>query len=119
MKKWMALLLLVPVVSACDYLPFGYTEIGRIRRQPAAFEGREVKVGGEVTEVSKIPFLEIRTFTLSDGTGEIVVFALDPLPPQGEKVALRGTVESAAIIGGEAFGVRIREAKRLPGVFAR
>lgn len=115
MRRFLLPFLLAALLAGCDYLPFGFTEIGKIETDPTSFEGKEVKVRGEVTGTARIPFLDSRMYTVSDATGEILVFTSGELPRQGEKVAVAGKVESAAIIGGESFGVRIREMRRLPG----
>lgn len=118
MRRLLLLILPAVLLFGCDYLPLGFTDIGEIRSNPASFEGKEVKVRGEVVDITRIPFIDTRIYTLGDGTGEITVFAAGELPRPGEKVAVRGTVESAAIIAGESFGVRIREGRRLPGFLA-
>jgi hypothetical protein len=106
----MALAAALPL-AGCDYLPFGYTEIREINAAPANFEGKEVKVQGTVASAVKL--LGMKAFTLQDGTGEISVTTAGELPPVKSEVALKGTVRSAAIIGGESMGTRIEETKRL------
>lgn len=118
MRRVLLPLLLAALLAGCDYLPVGFTEIGKIEANPTAFEGKEVKIRGEVTGTARIPFLDARMYTLSDGTGEIIVLALKDLPPRGEKVAIAGKVESTVIVGGESFGVRIKELRNLPGFLA-
>jgi len=103
-------------LGACDYLPAGFTPIADILGQPAAFEGREVKVSGKVVDVNKIPFLNIELYTLRDESGEIVVTRPAELPRVGEALAVRGRVESLAILGGEGFGTALRETGRLPSL---
>jgi hypothetical protein len=46
------------VVAACDKLPFGYTKIGDIVKNPAAFDGKEIQIHGKVVEVTKLPLIE-------------------------------------------------------------
>jgi hypothetical protein len=36
------------------------------------------------------------------------------LPKSGDTIALKGTVKSAVIIGGQSLGLRVEETKRLP-----
>jgi hypothetical protein len=99
--------------SGCQYLPFGYTKLGDIAAAPAQFEGKEVKVKGAVTQITKIPLIEIKTYVLQDGTGELVVRTDGPLPAKGDTLAIRATVSSAAIIGGESVGLTLKELERL------
>lgn len=100
-------------LAGCDYLPFGYTTVKEISASPASFEGKEVKVKGKVKTVAK--FFGMQGFILQDETGEITVSTAtgSELPAAGAEVALRGTVHSAAIVGGSAMGLRIDETKRI------
>jgi hypothetical protein len=100
-------------LAGCDYLPFGYTTVKEIGASPASFEGKEVKVKGKVKTVAK--FFGMQGFILQDETGEITVSTPTgtDLPEAGGEVALRGTVHSAAIVGGSAMGLRIDETKRI------
>ncbi|MBM3356870.1 MAG: hypothetical protein FJY54_03985 [Betaproteobacteria bacterium] len=101
------------VAGGCDYSPFGYTPIGEIVAAPARFEGAEVKLKGRVTDVVKLPVIEFRAYTIRDDTGSITVVTRSELPASGAQVALRGTVKSAVIIGGESLGLRVEESQRL------
>ena len=101
------------MLAGCDYLPFGYTTVKEISATPASFEGKEVKVKGKVRTVAK--FFGMQGFILQDEAGEITVSTATgtDLPAEGAEVALRGTVHSAAIVGGSAMGLRIDETKRI------
>ena len=102
------------LLAGCDYSPFGFTPIKDIVAAPAGFEGKEVKLKGDVKEITKVPFLDLKSFVLHDGSGEISVTTRGALPAVNDKVALTGTVASTAIIGGQALGLHVREARRLP-----
>ena len=106
-----ALLLLVALAS-CDYLPFGYTKISDILAAPTTFEGKRVKLRGTVKDITKVPILELKSFTLQDDTGEISVISPASLPAVNDRVVLEGTVKSMAIIGGQALGLRVEEIRR-------
>lgn len=112
-------LALVTALSGCDYLPFGYTPVGDITRDPQAYQGQKVKVKGQVTGLTKIPFVDVQGYLLGDGGGEIFVSTADVLPARGERLAVVGTVESTALIGNEAVGLQLRETERLPSWLAR
>ena len=105
---------LLILLASCDYWPFGFAPIRDIVNNPANFEGQEVKIAGTVADVVKIPLLEIRVFIVDDGTGQIPVATSGIVPGLRQKVAVRGRVESAAIIGGQSVGLHITELKRLP-----
>ena len=101
------------LLAGCDYLPFGYTPIKDIVAAPANFEGKEVKLKGKVKDISRLPIVELKSFVLQDDTGEISVHTQGDLPAVDDKMVLRGTVTSPAIIGGQALGLHVRETKRL------
>ncbi|MBX3662532.1 MAG: hypothetical protein KF804_08790 [Burkholderiales bacterium] len=109
---WSAMAIAVLLLAGCDALPFGDTPIRDITAAPANFEGKEVKLRGKVTSVTKLPILDLRSYTLQDATGEISVTTRGELPAADETVGLRGTVRSAAIIGGQSLGLRVEEIRR-------
>lgn len=111
--------ILVPILAltalaACDYLPVGYVPVGDIVAAPVNFEGKEVKLKGRVTSISRLPIVDFKSFVLKDGAAEIAVTTQGSLPAVNDEVKLSGTVNSAAIIGGQALGVHVKELKRLP-----
>lgn len=101
----------VLLLSGCDYLPFGQTPLKEIVAAPAQFEGKEVRIRGKVKDVTRIPLINLSMYIVDDGSGEITVMAQDKLPAMGDTVNVRGVVESAAILGGQSIGLRIKETK--------
>ncbi|ALC18181.1 hypothetical protein DSOUD_3465 [Desulfuromonas soudanensis] len=95
-------------------MPFGYTPIGEINRSPGRFEGKEIRVRGTVTNLNKLPFLEIKIYTLRDETGEIAVFTESTLPAMGETIVIKAAVKTTAIVGDQSYGLRLEETKKLP-----
>lgn len=106
---WLLLLL-----AGCDYLPFGFTPIGEIIRSPGSFDGQTIKVRGEVTEVTKIPLLELKGYMLRDDSGEILVFTMGTLPHLNSRTAIKAQVKTMAIINEQSFGLRLIEIEKLP-----
>jgi len=104
---------LVLAVLACDKLPFGYTKIGDILKNPAAFDGKEIKIRGKVTNVTKLPFIENKFYNLDDGSGQILVTTEQNIPGMDEKVAVKVRIESMAIGGNQSIGLHATEIKRL------
>jgi len=96
-------------LAGCDGLPFGCTPIGEIIGDPGQFDGQTVKVCGEVTEETKLPFLQLKSFTLRDSSGEILVQTTGVLPPLHEETTVRAEVKTVAIIDGKSFGLRLVE----------
>jgi hypothetical protein len=113
MKRiWTGAILAGLLLSGCDYLPFGQTPLKEIVATPAQFEGKEVRVRGKVKDVTKIPLIDLSMYVVDDGSGEMTVIAHDTLPAVNDTVKVRGVVESAAIVGGQSIGLRIKETKR-------
>ena len=107
-------LIAIGCLPGCDYLPFGYTKIGEIVAKAAQFEGREVKIRGKVMDTSKIPLLNIKSYSLQDDTGTIIVITSGPLPAMGQEIGIRGFAENMLIVGGQSFGLTFKETTRLP-----
>lgn len=99
-------------LAGCDALPFGVTPIRDITAAPANFEGKEVKLKGKVAGITKLPLLDLKSYTLRDDGGEITVTTQGALPAVNDAVGVRGTVKSTAIIGGQSLGLRVEESKR-------
>jgi hypothetical protein len=117
MRKFPRLILFIGVLlllAGCDYIPSGYIPIDDIHQSPGRYEGKEIKVKGKVTNISKLPFLKTKNYTLRDETGEITVFTEDTLPPMDETIAIKATVKAMAIIDDQTVGLRLEEVKKLP-----
>ena len=112
LKAISATLFAAALLAGCDSLPFGYTPVRDIVAAPANFEGKEVKLKGKVTDIVRLPIVELKSFTLNDDSGEITITTQGNLPAVNDTVALKGTVTSLAIMGGQAFGLHIRETRR-------
>lgn len=114
MKKIFSGVLLASLLllSGCDYLPFGQTPVKEIVAAPAQYEGKEVRIRGKVKDVVKVPLIGISMYVVDDGSGELTVIAQDTLPAVNDTVNVRGVVESAAILGGQSIGLRVKEMKR-------
>ena len=99
-------------VAGCASVGIGVTSAGDIQRSPASFEGKEVTVRGTVNEVTKLPIVELKSYTILDPTGEIRVTTRGAVPAKGERVAVRGVVSSTAIVGGHSLGLHLSERER-------
>lgn len=99
-------------VAGCASVGIGVTSAGDIRRNPASFEGKEVTVRGTVNEVTKLPIVEVKSYTVLDSTGEIRVTTRGAAPAKGERVVVRGVVSSTAIVGGHSLGMHLSERER-------
>ena len=72
-----------------------HTKIGDIDNHPDRFAGKDVRVGGEVTDVLELPLgiTNLAAFRINDGTGQIWVISHNGAPNRGDKVGLKGTAE--------------------------
>ena len=87
------------------------TSIGKILRDPGRYAGREVAVGGRVS--NSFGALGTGVYQVDDGTGEIWVYSQRyGVPGNGAKVGVRGTVSQGFSFGGRSFAVVLRETER-------
>jgi hypothetical protein len=112
-KRIGVLLLMVSILTGCDYFSYGATSLASIQTHAAQMEQKEVKVIGTVKGTSEFPFINMKMYILKDTSGEMLVTTDGLLPKEGEKIALTGRVENAATISGQSLGVHIKEIKRL------
>ncbi len=105
----MALLAISLVVGACQ----STTPIGTLLDDPARFEGKDVRVAGEVT--SAIGLFGMGTYELDDGTGTIqVVTEKGGTPRVGARAGVEGTFRSAFTIGSESLAVVVEKQRFTP-----
>jgi len=72
-----------------------HTKIGDIASNPDRFAGKDVRIGGEVTQVWELPLgiTNLAAYRVNDGTGQIWVISHNGAPVKGDKVGLKGTAE--------------------------
>ena len=108
----LALAAVVLAVAGCATLGVGVTPAADIKRSPASFEGKEVTLKGTVRDVTKLPFVELKRYILTDSTGDITVTTRSAAPAKGERLIVRGVVSSNAIVGSHSFGLHLTERER-------
>jgi hypothetical protein len=109
-----AALLSAVFLAACDQVVvMPYSAIGEITRSPTRFDGREVKLRGTASSILKLPLTDTKIYRLKDATGEVNLWTTGLLPGEGEEVVVLGRVNNLVILDGQAYGVMIRETKRL------
>jgi predicted small secreted protein len=87
------------------------TSIGRVIRDPGRYAGREVAIGGRVS--NSFGALGTGVYQLDDGTGQIWVYSQRyGVPGNGAKVGVRGTISQGFSFGGRSFAVVLRETER-------
>jgi hypothetical protein len=98
-------LTLVATASGCSR--FFATPIKDILDNPAAYEGKVVKVSGDVVDAANL--FVVKFYHLEDSTGRIVVVARKAVPLRGAKVTATGTVHQAFALGDQNLTVIIEE----------
>ncbi len=78
---------------------------------PQNYEGHDISIRGRATAITRIPFVEIRFFVISDGKQGIPVVTYDSLPSADEDVTVSGTFSTVAIIGGVSIGPHLTVGK--------
>ncbi len=94
MKRLLAYAVLI-MVLLCQCV--GSTKIADITNNPRKYADKEVTVSGEATQPFSL--IMIKYFTLRDSTGEIMIVTERPLPKEGDRVTVKGTVREAFSIG--------------------
>ena len=108
-KLSLTLLLIVGtlVLAACPTR----TSIERINRDPGRYAGREVAIGGRVS--NSFGLLGSGVYQVDDGTGQMWVFSQRyGVPNNGAKVGVRGTISQGFSFGGRSFAIIMKETER-------
>lgn len=103
-------LLLVTAVLLVAGCKGSLTPIGTLLDDPGQYDGKIVRVGGQVTE--SVGLLGYGGYRIDDGTGTIAVATkTGGAPRKGAKVGVEGTFRSAFTLGDQTVAV-IEETKR-------
>ncbi|PTQ79483.1 hypothetical protein C8R21_12730 [Nitrosospira multiformis] len=98
------------LLGSCDRLRA--TPINAVTTSPANFDGKEVALHGVVTELTRIPLIDMKSFVLKDDSGEIAILTDHDLPKSGQELSVKVKVQNLAIINGEPLGTTITEIER-------
>lgn len=118
MKKFLAMTIFsgMLVLTALQTNATEITRISDIIASPANFDGKEVKLKGVASDITRIPLLYLKSYVLKDDSGEITILTRADLPKTGEEIIIRAKVQSLAIIRGEVIGMMVLELERYPAV---
>ena len=95
------------VIAGCT----STTSIKTLLDDPGRYDGKTVRIAGDVTEA--VGLLNYGAFRLSDGTGTILVVTKESgAPREGAKVGVQGRFRAAFTFGTETAAV-VEEEKRL------
>jgi hypothetical protein len=106
-KRRAAALALALLLGAVACSRFFRTPIKDILDNPAAYEGKTVKVEGSVVDSANL--LVVKYYHLEDPTGRIVVVARRAVPLRGARVTVTGSVHQAFALGDQNLTVIFEE----------
>lgn len=98
-------LVLLAVATACATMLA--TRIGEINANPGKHHGEHVTLKGTVADTTDL--VVVKFFMLRDESGEIAVVTSAPLPAEGAKVTVKGTVNQAFSVAGTSLVVVIED----------
>ena len=101
------LLFLTALLAAPACGRFWRTPIGEIVQNPAAFEGKTVRVAGTVVDATNL--LVVKFYHVEDASGRIAVVARNAVPMRGARVSVTGTVHQAFALGDQSLTVIVEE----------
>ena len=99
---------LVAFSSACALRS---ASIAELQQRSGRYQDRTVTVNGVVTRSFGFPFVPYKFYQVDDGTGEIAVLSQSSrnVPAKGDRVRVRGRVESVGVFGSNRLGLHLRE----------
>ncbi len=106
---------LVPVAGALFLLAgcAGITPIGELLDNPAHYDGKTVRVEGEVKESAG--GLGLGAYQVRDNTGTLTVVSEKGGPPRsGSKVGVKGRFEALITLGSKSLAVLREESRSTP-----
>ena len=109
MKIGSLLLVVIFLVSGCGIPLVGPTDISDIKGNSQKYDGKQISIKGQVVEVVKIPLISKGLFRVDDGTGRIWVASQERMPFRGDKVKVKGRVNSGYKIAGRTYGTVLIE----------
>jgi hypothetical protein len=104
-KTWAFILSFTLMLIGCSTS----TPINKIIENPRDYDGKLVKISGEVTEA--VGLVVLQYFVVKDKTGEIDVVTKRPLPKEGTKITVEGRVKDAFSIGDKQVIVIVENEK--------
>jgi hypothetical protein len=103
------LLIAIFVLSGCGVPLIGPTDISDIKNRSEEYDGQRVTIKGRVVETVSIPLVPKGLYRVDDGTGRIWVVSQERMPFRGDKVKVKGRVNSGFTIVGKTYGTVIIE----------
>ena len=104
---FLALLFSIWVIYGC----VSHVNVSDIKNNLSKYQDRQVVVKGVVMDTIGLPFAHKGIFKIDDGTDTIWVSSTK-VPIKGERVVVKGIVESALIVNDHTFGTMIVEKEK-------
>lgn len=105
-----AVLGLGAVLACVGCAGFGTTPIADILDDPRGYDGKTVRIHGEVT--GSLNVIVVKGYTVRDGSGEIMVITEHAVPGRGQAVTVKGRVSQAFAVGDQSLVVVVEEGPR-------
>lgn len=87
------------------------TSIGNIERNPSRYVGKDVAVGGRVTNSFGVALLG-GVYKVDDGSGSLWVLTTRSVPTKGAQVGVKGQLQDGVNFGGRNYGLGLIEDQR-------
>lgn len=105
---WLLAATLAAVAAGCA----STTSIDRLRADPSAHDGEEVRIEGEVQESVGLPGTGV--YRVDDGTGRLPVVSREGgAPRSGTRVVVEGTFRAAFTLGDQSLAVLLEERREV------
>ena len=88
------------------------TPIGDLLNNPARYDGKTVKIEGEVREA--VGGMGLGAFQVRDKTGTLPVISQASPPPTGARIGVKGRFESLFTLGTRSLAVLREESRSTP-----
>jgi hypothetical protein len=102
MKKILSVALAAVMLTGCASV-----KIRQVLNNPSRYQGREVRLSGEVTRATGIVVAGV--YQIDDGTGKINVLSTRPIPAKGAHVTVKGRMQGGINILGTNIGSVLQE----------
>jgi aspartyl/asparaginyl-tRNA synthetase len=96
---------LLAIFGACSSSP--HTQIKELYRNPPGYDGQKVLIAGTVKD--SVNIVGLKYFVVQDATGEVPVLTEKAIPPTGNQVRVKGTVNQSVAIGRRIYLVILEE----------
>jgi hypothetical protein len=102
MKKMLMVICTAALLAGC-----GTLKVRQVLNNPARYQGRTVRLDGEVTRSTGLVIAGV--YEIDDGTGKINILSNRPIPPKGARVSVKGRMQSGINILGRSIGTVVQE----------